>query len=222
MAWLTQFLLGRPGFEYAFTSTTQPAAMTIDEAGIVVTQRNIAGDLKKSTLKVSCPTIKVSSTFLPIADRNILNSMVGIADTFLSFQTRDDWQQILDAATVINPTTLQLQNASSLKLSQALVAAGQPSIITINSIITGYAGFGYGLGGFGEGGYDTSNFNPGTITYNDLTKQVTFTNPLPDPTLPVFVTYTYKGWLVNLEKFTPQYQGGWVDRATYDFQLIGA
>lgn len=212
--------MGRPGTELSFE--VNPEAMQIEEQGVCVVQRNLAGDLKKSTLKVSAPMVKVNSSFLSKAQRDQFNSLVGISDTFLSFQTRDDWQQVNDLATVLTSTTLQLSNSSALRLSKILVDTGYPGIITINSVtIPPFTGFGqgnFGADGFGGAG----SYSAGTITYNDSTMVVTVQNALPFGFAGIYVTYTYKGWLVNMEKFGHTSKGGWLDRFQYDFQLVGA
>src|SRR5260221_10877423 len=131
MAWLSQFLLGRPLNEILFD--VNPAAMDITESPIVVLHRNLAGDLKKSYLKVSAPTIKVNSTFLTKAQRDQFASLVGVADTFLSFQTRDDWQVVNELVTVVDSLHVKLANSSATRLSAALVQLGGSSIITIQT-----------------------------------------------------------------------------------------
>ncbi len=62
MPWLSQFKLGRPGFELDFE--LNPSAMDIDSGPVDVHQTNVAGDLKRSILKVSRPIIRLNSTFL--------------------------------------------------------------------------------------------------------------------------------------------------------------
>ncbi len=221
MAWLSSFLLGRPGQEVSFD--VNPEAMEIEETGISVLQRNLAGDLKKSTLKVSAPTIKINSSYLTLAQRNQFASLVGVSDTFLSFQTRDDWQSTYELVTVLSTNTFKLQNSSAFRLSQALVRLGYPSIITINGIfLSAASGEAYGEGPYGAGPYGGSAFATGAITYDDLTGIITIANPIPDITAAAYVTYTYTGWLVNLERLGHKAQGGWLDRFTYDFQLTGA
>lgn len=221
MAWLSQFLLGRPGAEYLFE--VNPAAMDIEEVGVVIRQANIAGDLKKSTIKASAPIIRVNSNYLTLAQRNKFASLVSVSDTFLSFQTRDDWQQTDERVTIIDATHLRLQNSSATRLSAVLVGLGLPSVITIQTPFNiGFAGTGFGDGGFGFGGFDGAPFDPGAITYDDVTRIITMSNPLADLSRLVFVTYTYKGWLVDMERLGHKAQGGWLDRFTYDFQLMGA
>jgi len=223
MSWLSPFLLGRPGGEYSFEIS--PEGMDIEEAGVVVLQRNLAGDLKKSTLKTSAPIIKVNSSFLSLTQRNQFASLVGIADTFLSFKTRNDWQVVDELVTILSSTTLQLANTSATRLSAVLVGMDFPSVITIVTPFKFGIGPGstFGSGGFGEGefGGGGETFDPGVITYNDVTRVITMTNALSDITAPLFLSYTYTGWLVNLERLTHRAQGGWLDRFQYDFQLTG-
>ncbi len=221
MAWLSQFLLGRPCNEYSFE--VNPEAMSIEETGVFVVQRNLAGDLKKSVLKASAPLIKVNSSYLSLAQRNQFASLVGIGDTFLSFRTRDDWQVTDESVTILSTTSIQLNNTSMSRLSAALVSAGCASIITILTPWTLSTGYYYGAGGFGYGGYGGPvTFDPGTVTYDDATRIATFTNALADDISTVLVSYTYTGWLVNMEQLGHKAQGGWMDRFTYDFQLTGA
>ena len=82
MSWTT-FILGRPGYEYEFQ--VPPGAMTIDESGIISLQRDLAGNLHKSTLKNNVPTIKINSNYLMPQQRNQFNSLIAVSDTFLSF-----------------------------------------------------------------------------------------------------------------------------------------
>lgn len=220
MGWQT-FKLGRPGYEYDFD--VNPSAMQIDEQPISILQRNLAGDLKKSILKTSAPIIRINSNYLMVAQRNQFASLAGISDTFLSFITRDDWQVIAEKNTPISLTQVKIQNNSATKLSAALVAAGFTGIITINSVaqipnVT--AGPVFGGGGFGEGGFSGPDFFTGG-SYDDLTKTITLGTTLSSLN-PVYVSYTYKGWLVNMDKLSHAIQGGWIDRFTYDFQLTGA
>jgi hypothetical protein len=220
--WLTSFLLGRPGFEYSFD--LNPEAMTIDEMPLGVLQRNLAGDMKKSIIKTSIPTIKINSSFLQLPQRNSFASLAGISDTFLSFQTRDDWQVVSERNLSTDASHVVIQNNSATKLSAALVAAGFTGIITINSVATVpniVAGPTFGGGGFGQGGYSGPDYFAGG-SYDDSSRTVTLGTSLPVASEYVYVTYTYKGWLVNMEKFSHSVQGGWQDRFKYDTQLIGA
>lgn len=222
MAWLAQFLLGRPGYEYQFD--VNPEGMAIDEAGLTILHRNLAGDLKKSVLKTSMPTIKVSSSYLTLDQRNQFASLVGIQDTFLSFQTRDDWQVFSERNLPTDTSHVTIQNNSATRLSAALVAAGFTGIITIDSVSavpSAVAGPLFGGGGFGDEGFSGPDYFAGG-SYDDATRVVTLGTSLASASEYVFVTYTYTGWLVNLEALTHQVKGGWVDRFIYDFQLTGA
>lgn len=224
MSWFSQFLLGRPGIEYSFD--INPEAMHVVEAGVVVRQRNLAGDLKKSVLKASAPTIRINSSYLTLQQRNQFNSLVGISDSFLSFQTRDDWEVTDELVTNLTSTTLQLANSSATRLSAILTSLGYSSTITIETPfkLGTSAGQLYGSGNYGEGGYGSSqeSFDPGTVTYDDATRIITITNPIVDLAQPVLVSYLYTGWLVDMQQFEHVAQGGWVDRFQYDFQLVGA
>lgn len=220
------FLFGRPGSEYTFE--VPPEGMSISPSPIKSLQRNIAGDFKKSVLKTDCPKIKINSSFLSLAQRNQFASLMGISDTFLSFICRTDWQQINDLVSIIDLNHVQLNNNSALKLSAAYVMNGLASIITFNPpfVIQGAGGpygttYPYGGGPYGIGTGATS-FDPGTITYNDLTQILTFQNPLPSANVSLYVTYTFPGWLVEPEQMDIKYKGGWVDRGTYDITLTGA
>lgn len=221
MAWLNPFLLGRPGYEIAFE--VNPLAMTIDDKPISVIQMNLAGDLKKSIVKMSAPTIRINSDYLTIQQRNDFSSLTQVNDTFLSFLTRDDWEVNAYKITPTSLTTVILPNTSSTRLSSVLVQAGFSSIITIVKIFAvpnPAAGSLYGEGGFGDGGYSGPDYFSGG-SYNDVTRVITLGTSLPG-LQPVFVWYTYKGWLVNMDSFNHVSQAGWLDRFTYDVQLSGA
>lgn len=222
MAWVP-FLFGRPGSEYTFE--VPPEGMSIAPSPIKSAQRNIAGDYKKSVLKTDCPKIKINSSYLSLNQRNQFASLMGVADTFLSFICRNDWQVINDLAGIIDLYHLQLSNNSALKLSQTYVLQSLASLITITSPFTIAVNPAYGLGPYGAGPYGIGSggytFNPGAITYNDLTMIVQTTNPLPSTSLSVFVTYTYPGWLVEPDSMEVKYKGGWLDRGTYDITLTG-
>jgi hypothetical protein len=218
---LTSFLLGRPGNEISFD--VNPEAMVIEEQPIAVLQRNLAGDLKKSVLKTSAPTIKVNSNYLTPTQRNQFASLVGIQDTFLSFQCRDDFQVVSERDDVSDTSHVIIQNTSATKLSKLLVQNGYPGIITINSVAevpNVLAGPLYDEGGYGEGGYSGPDFFSGG-SYDDLTRTITLGTSLSSDIDFVYVTYTYTGWLVNIEKLIHAAHGGWVNRFTYDFQLTG-
>ena len=198
--------------------------MSIDHDNVEVNLRNLAGDLKTSILKVNAPSIKINSNFLSQTQRIQFMSLMGISDTFLSFLTRDDWQTQNELVTIIDSTHVQIANSSATRLSAALVAAGGGSIINIITPFNAVLGEGYGSGGYGLGGYGGAalTFDPGPVTYNDATRVITLTNALGSLTAPMYVSYTYTGWLVKMQKLTVKNQGGWIDRGTYDIALLGA
>jgi hypothetical protein len=202
MAWLTQFLLGRPGSEYTFE--LNPQGMRIEESAIVVRQRNLAGDLKKSTLKISVPTIQIDSDYLTMTQRNQFHSLAGIDDTFLSFKTRTDWTQYADKASVITTTKFRLNNSSALRLSKTLTAMSLSSTIAISTITSSEAGW-----------------SSGAVTYSDSSFDVNVGVALATTTSAVYVTYTYNGWLVDMQKVSTSYRGGSGDLSSYSFELTG-
>jgi hypothetical protein len=210
MAW-TNFLLGRPGYEMQFDVPAE--AMGIDYSDIKVLQTNLAGDLKKSIIKTDVPTIRMSSSFLTLAQRNQLASLRHNSDTFFSFRCRDDWQVYYEPATIIDTTHVQLANTSATKLSALLISLGFSSIITVQTPFYQILPIG------GAGG---TTFNPGAVTYADATRIITLTNALPGTTSPIYVSYVYTGWLVELNSIAPNNKGGWLDRSTYDIEMVGA
>lgn len=206
MPWLSQFKFGRPGYEYLFD--LNPEGLMIDEGPIDVIARNVAGDLKRSIIKASAPTIKVNSSYLQKAQRDQFASLASMADSHLSFQTRDDWQKLLERNLPLTTITVPIQNTSATRLDQALVAGGFSSQITINGVFIVADGSG------------TNYFTGGS--YASATRVITLGTTLPNAVQPVYVTYTYKGWLVVMRKLSHRIQGGWIDRFQYDFQLEGA
>ena len=207
MAWLT-FKLGRPGSEYEFTTPGNPMAMTIDEQNIRVLQTNIEGDLKKSTIKIHVPTIRINSEFLPFAERNKLASLFNITDSFLSFQVRDNYSMINEKATPASTGTVYIANSSILQLEKALAAAGAAGHITITAVFGNLAGTG------------TNYYTGGSFA--SATGLITLGTPVADASLPVYITYTYKGWLVEIDTMSDGIRGGCVDLHNYDMTLRGA
>lgn len=223
--WIS-FLLGRPGNEYTFE--VNPEAMDLDPQNVEVLQRNLAGDLKQSIMKVMAPQIKIKSSFLSKTQRDQFASLAGVADTFLSFQTRDDWQQVNELVTIQDLLHVQIANTSASRLSAALVQLGLSSIITINTpfnisnVGTPFGQGPFGGGPFGGAGGSPGSFDPGVVSYNDATRVITMTNPLPSTNRSLYVSYTYKGWYVKMKGFPHSAKGGWLDRFTYDVTLEGA
>lgn len=204
MPWLNPFKLGRPGYEYSFDFN--PEAMSISDQQMASYSRNLAGGLKKRVINTMAPTIQISSNFLTKTQKDQLESLLAITDSFLSFQTRDDWQVVLEPNAAATLSTVVIQNTSVTKLSAALVAAGAASQITVTGVFTTPNGTG------------TNYFTGGS--YDDANRIVTLGTPLA-ALQTVYVTYTYKGWLVEMRQLPYQAQGGWVDRMTYDIELMG-
>lgn len=223
MAWVS-FIFGRPGSEYTFE--VPPEAMEITPNSIRSLQRNVRGNLKSSMLRSDVPSIKINSSYLTLAQRNQFASLMGVGDSFLSFICRNDWQMTNDLVSIIDLTHLQLSDNSALALSAAYVQLGLSSLITINGLLATGTGAAFGTGTFGGGvfgiGSGGSTFNPGSLSYNDATRIITMTNALPSANLSVYATYTYPGWLVEMDSMNHKSQGGWIDRFTYDISLIGA
>ena len=202
MAWLTSFLLGRPGSEYTFE--LRPEGMRITDAGIVVRQRNLAGDLKKSTLKVSTPTIQINSNYLGFTQASQFRSLVGVSDTFLSFQTRDDWTQYDERASIITTSKFRLNNSSALLLSKTLVDLSLSSSVAISTVTS-----------------DEAGWSSGAVTWSGSSFNINVANAVATTSASIFVTYIYTGWLVEMKSISTVYRGGWADQSNYDFELTG-
>lgn len=228
MSWLdpvngssTRFLLGRPGYEVEFE--VNPESISIEDQSIAVRQRMLDGSMKKSILNASMPIIKIGSKYLTPSQRNQLASLSMIDDTFLSFQVRDDLQVLALKVVPTTTSSIVLPNLSCLRLSKALVDAGFSSIITINQInelpnpVDANL---YDEGGYDEGGYSGTDYVTGG-SYNDSTYTLTLGTPLAN-LLPVYITFTYKGWLVDIEKLPTSSVGSNIDWFSYEFQLTSA
>lgn len=204
MAWI-QFKLGRPGAELTFG--LNPSAFHVDDGNIIVRQRNIEGDLKKSIVKKFVPSIQLNSNYFTKAERDAFVSLLNIDDTMLSFQTRDDWQVLKAKHIATTTTAVKISNSSITKLDEALIAAGAAGQVTINGVYDNPAGTG------------TNYYTGGS--YAGATRTITLGTPVVAGAV-LYVDYTHKGWLVDIENLSYGAEGGWVDRFTYDFQLIGA
>lgn len=211
MAWLTQFLLGRPTYELTFD--VNPSAMKIVEEQILASNRTLSGRRKKWVFCNAIPTIQIDSKWLTMADRNAMQSLLSITDTPLSFQVRgaQDFQMTLEYNSVLTSQTVTIQQNSATRLSAAIVAAGGASVITVTGVFQTPNGTGTNYYTGGGGG-----------SYNDANYTITLGTALPNSN-PVYVTYTYLGWLVHMDKMPYSYQGGWIDRAEYNgWELVGA
>jgi hypothetical protein len=190
---------------------------------IAVRHRTLDGSMKKSIMNPGMPNIKLSSKYLTPAQRNQLASLSMIDDTFLSFQCRDDWQAIVLKVTPTALNQIVLPSMSNLKLSKVLVDAGFSSVITIDrvdEIPNPTIANTYDSGGYGEGGYDIAEHYAGG-SYDDSSYTIT-PGTLLTTLDPVYVTFTYKGWLVDIDKFTSTYKGDNIEWFSYDFQLTSA
>lgn len=206
MAWLTSFLLGRPGYEVAFD--VPPAGMQIHRAQIASTKRVLSGRLKKRTFRTDFPTITLNGTFYTAEQQDRMASLLTVTDSFLSFMVRDGFTTYLEQNFPANVgTTVTLQENSATLLSAALVAAGAAGSITIVGVYDNPAGTG------------TNYFTSGS--YADATRIITLGTPLLTAAA-CYVTYQYKGWLVNMSELGVQAQGGWVDVMPYNgWALVG-
>jgi hypothetical protein len=207
MAWTT-FKLGRPGSEYEFTVPGNPQALSIDNRNIRVLQSNIEGDLKKSTVKLYVPSIRMNSNYLPFDERNKLASLMNITDAFLSFMLRDDFLISAEKALPVDVNTVNIANSSILRLEQALLAASASGHITITGVFLNAAGTG------------TNYYTSGS--FDGTTGAITLGTPVADATVPVYVFYTYKGWLVEIEEISDSIAGGRSNLFSYDMALRGA
>lgn len=206
MAWLTTFLLGRPGYEVAFD--VPPAGMQIQRAQIASTKRVLSGRLKKRTFRTDFPTITLNGTFYTAEQQDRMASLLTVTDSFLSFMVRDGFTTYLEQNFPANVgTTVTLQENSATLLSAALVAASAAGSITIIGVYDNPAGTG------------TNYFTSGS--YADATRIITLGTPLLTAAA-CYVTYQYKGWLVNMSELGVQAQGGWVDVMPYNgWALVG-
>ncbi len=180
--WLSAFKLGRPQNELTFD--LNPAAIEIREAQVYARQRTISGHLYKRVFRTSFPTISLESSYFSLTQRNAMASLLAITDTMLSFKLRDgDFQTVLEICYPTGATTLPIRENSAVLLSEAIVAAGGSSCITINGVYDNAAGTGTNY--YTGGSYDDASFviAPGTplLTSNAH-----------------YVTYSYGGWLVEI------------------------
>ena len=193
--WISNFLLGRPGYELAFS--INPNTVEVDAAQIVAENRVLSGRLRKWVFRTNVPTMTLQSDFFTVQDFYRMQSLLAVTDTMLSFRIRDgDMQTSLEICYPTGATALPIRENSALLLSQALVAAGFPSVITINGIWDNPAGTGTNY--FTGGSYQDSSFiiTPGTPL---LVQQ------------PHFVTYSFPGYLVSMKAIKGTFLGGQID-----------
>jgi hypothetical protein len=208
MAWLSQFKLGRAGREITFDYN--PASMTVSEQFIGPSYRDINGDLKKSIIKTYAPLVTINSSYLTIAQRNQLVSLMQIKDTFLSFivrDTSDPFKMILEQNVSLSKTTVQIQNTSITHLCLELYNNGFVGIVTIEGVWDNYSmtGTNYYTGG----------------SFDDSNRTITLGTPFASNKTICYITYAYTGWLVQIKSIPWTIKGGWIDRLQYDFELEG-
>ena len=194
--WISQFLLGRPGNELTFN--INPNAIDIRAAQIAAKKRTLSGHLRKWVFRTSFPTITLESDFFRFQDLNAMQSLLAVADTMLSFKVRDgDLQTVMEICYQTDALTVPIRENSAVLLSAALVAAGAPGSITINGVYDNPAGTG------------TNYYTGGS--YDDASCTITLGTPLIVATTPVYVTYSYSGYLVEMSEIGAQFIGGQVD-----------
>jgi hypothetical protein len=191
----------------------KPESMNIDYNDIKVLHSNLAGDTKKSIIKAAVPTVRISSSYLSLAQRNQIASLRHVSDSFLSFRCRDDWQTYYEPVTINDATHIVLANSSATRLSSVLTGLGFSTTIAIQSPF--YLTLPTPAGGSG------TTWAPGTITYADSTRIATLQNSISSITSPLYVSYTYSGWLVEMSAFSAKSEGGWGDQTQYDIELVG-
>ena len=199
MAWLSQFYLGRPGFENLFD--INPAQMQINKSQIAAVNRVLSGKLKKWVFRTEFPVINLSGTFLTMEQQDLMASILSITDTHLSFRVRDSFTMTGEQNFPANVgTTVTIQENSATLLSAALIAAGAAGSITIIGVYdnAGLTGVNYYTGG----------------SYADITRIITLGTPLPTA-FACYVSYQYTGWLVHMQAMGFSAQGGWVDKTQY-------
>lgn len=195
MAWLTSFLLGRPGAELSFS--VNPAGIEIKPAQICVKKRTLSGRLRKWVFRTSYPTITLDSSFFTVSDYNAMSSLLAVTDTMLSFKVRDSgFQNTLEICYPTSTSIVPIRENSAVLLSAALIAASAASSITITGVFDNAAGTG------------TNHYTGGS--YADASYAITLGTPLAN-TNACYVTYTYTGWLVEMSEIGAQFVGGQVD-----------
>jgi hypothetical protein len=146
-----------------------------------------------------------------------------IDDTFLSFQTRDDWQVFSLKCLAPSTTQVILPKMSCLRLSKILVDGGFSSIITIdsvNEVPNPTDAIAYDDPTYDAGGYAGVEHYAGG-SYDDSNYTINLGTPLSGSDY-AYVNFTYKGWLVEADKLSQSSSGNNIDWFGYDFQLTSA
>lgn len=187
-----------------------PEAVSIDDGPIADRKRNLAGALIKTTVSPNVPTIQMNSSMLSVDQGNILATLANIDDTFLSLKVRDNDLAVRLYRLIPTPTEfrLYLPPSSITRLDKALDDASQPTLIEISGIFATPD----------EGG---TNLFDGGSTYDPQTREIVLNTPLGSDD-DVFVSFTYSGWLVDMQSFPRTAKGGYVDIFDFDVQFVGA
>lgn len=201
MAWIPQFKLGRPGAEQVFDYNAMQ--MDITESQVAASNRVLSGRLKKRVFRTTFPIITLQADYFTVAQRNLMASLLGVTDTFLSFIVRDsaDLKMTLEQNYPTDAFSVPLAQNSATLLSAALVAAGVAASISILGVYDNPSGTGteYYAGG----------------SYNSATYTVTLGTPLIVGGAPAYITYGYSGWLVEMNTIGYTASGGRIDAMTY-------
>lgn len=76
--WLSQFVLGRPGYEIAFD--INPNQADIKMSRIAADNRVLSGRAKSWVFRTSRPIITLSSGWFTVADFNAMQSLLAITE----------------------------------------------------------------------------------------------------------------------------------------------
>lgn len=180
MSWLEVFLLGASGQELGLTMKVQ--SVTFDEKNVEQTQRNIAGDLKRTFLKVDVPVIAVS--FLG-ASNDVHSRLKGM------FQRK----QILNlkAHTALGVRDQLERSTSTTKVTLTNTGASGISIVGV-----------FLSSDFNKSG--TNYFTSGS--YNSTTREITLGSALPGANTDVIVDYNYTGHNVMVTRLNTMPHAG--------------
>jgi hypothetical protein len=221
MAWLDAFLLGRPGFEYAFSAN--PDDLEADFERQSAEQRTLTGRLKERVFRPWTPTVRLTSGWFPKTDLDHIASLLTVTDTFLSFIPRtSDLNILLEPDLALTTTTVQIQESSATLLSAVYAAGGltpgnggtpyttTSGTITVDGVYDNPMGTGTNYYTAGAGG-----------SYADATRTVTLGSALAQ-VQQVYVSYHFPGWLVRMKKLGAPISGGRVDLFNLgDLELVG-
>lgn len=198
--WLDNFLLGRPGSELAFD--LNPNQVRVDNSQIVAKNRVLSGKLRKWVFRTEFPTISIDGRFMTMDQKDLFDSLLAITDTMLSFRVRTGgFTRTGEKNSSSNGgTTVVIQENSATLLSAALIFVGSASSVVITGV-------------FDNKNLTGTNYYTGG-SYADASRTITLGTPLPTSD-PCYVTYTYTGWLVNMERLSWQAIGGHVDVTDY-------